>query len=1571
MQVLEEARGVSRRGACHFMRAMAVAATIVSVASTATAQIAVSANGTPGYSIGVSVPPGIGGMVPNLALTYTGGSINGPVGYGWSLSGLSMITRCAPNRAADGVAGGVRYAPSDRLCLDGQRLIETDTNGVPVASTPAANGALLDASGHSDTGYTEYRTQTDLYARIRAYGMANGATANGPAYFKVWTKAGQIYEYGAGPSSNSSTNALISPYGSSVASAWAVARISDTVGNFIDFKYSYSNTAWGSGPSAGSPTVGHEWELAEIQYTGTQNANVSQAANNKIVFEYDSRPDTPYSAQDRSEAYHLGFKNVSVQRLKTIRSYVNWPSTSLGVVMPSGALAPVPATAVEVRALKLGYEVGPVTHRSRLISAQDCFGASESTCLPPTSITYAANPTNETYSPNAAFAASALATLPLANAAGSLGVLLGDFNGDGRTDIIRWSDTPSQNLLFTSNGDGTFTQGAAGVAGLTLFRSDGCYSSIAMDFNGDGLTDILRVEQGTATSASGVITTCPTPIVNILYLSKGDGTFTPITLPSNISLAQVVAQPKATPTCPSTQTIGVPTTPSVTQGAAAAGRAATPETTCTKVITIYSSNGGSNFHIMDVNGDGIPDIVTTITPAYQDQLTQPNPDSLCGICTHVYLGSTSGTFTELATTNIANHTVYGPPSGRYSPLRFHPYVVDMDGDGLSDLLVDSGIWRSLGNGNFQQLTTSLSGSCQYPMDFNGDGRVDCMNLRAPISSNWLGLSDGSGNFPSVANFNLAGAGVLTPTAIPTPVGSGVGVVFADLDGDGRTDIIRWMDDPTQNAVFLSNGDGSFRQSTAFNLNTAAYALHKSDLSVDFVTGDFTGNGTTEILRTVSSITAGSPATTNQLFVKNSTIPSEELKSVTPPSGLTSTVTLFSLPNSSSALGPRYTSARSLTNPVAYPKVDLTSPIRVVETVETATGVGTSTTKSEYAYGGFRAALDGRGPLGFLTVSEQHSAPDGSPLTTTTTYLQDGSYQGMAAVSQTTDAGLNVGAPLISRTTNSYCDSTSTAAPTVIPNGGAVVAPCATSSVVQRPYLYQSLEEGWDIDSGRTPLPTVRTSNVFDGFGNPTQITVATVGTAVGLSQSVTKTTNSTYLNTTSGDTWLLGRLQTSTQTNTVPNSLQSIATSAGSATYASATTGVAFNATWSAPSFANTMVGQSTTAVATLTNTSSGTLPITAPGASSVTGTDFAFVSTTCGSSLAVGGACSVTVSFSPTAATTRTGMLTVQTAVGAKSVGLSAQGLTPPALSLSGCTSTSPVTTPASASMTCTVGNTGQTAATGISYGSSLGGMTIGGGPANCGASTSNCGTVTIGSPTAVGNYVGTLSATPSVGNAGTAGFNLTVQSAVVITLTGCSSVTPATPPAVATMTCNVGNSGAAAASGLTYASSVGGMSISGPTSCAASSSCGTVRLTTPAAQGAYTGVLSVTPASGSGASAGFNLYETAAPVPFTSTSPTTSITATGRMGTWTFTNPNAFAVTVTTVGATVTPSYMASDVSIGGSCGSATVAAGGTCTVTLTTIADCTAYTATPTVTSAGGVATGTGVLSQPKTTNTRSCT
>src|ERR1700747_3751116 len=61
-------------------------------------------------------------------------------------------------------------------------------------------------------------------------------------------------------------------------------------------------------------------------------------------------------------------------------------------------------------------------------------------------------------------------------------VFVGDFNGDGKPDILT-----SDGTLNLGNGDGTFTLGAA-VSGAPL---------AVADFNGDGKPDIL--EQGTGT----------------------------------------------------------------------------------------------------------------------------------------------------------------------------------------------------------------------------------------------------------------------------------------------------------------------------------------------------------------------------------------------------------------------------------------------------------------------------------------------------------------------------------------------------------------------------------------------------------------------------------------------------------------------------------------------------------------------------------------------------------------------------------------------------------------------------------------------------------------------------------------------------------------------------------------------------------------------------------------------------------------------------------------------------------------------------------------------------------------
>ena len=323
--------------------------------------VAVTASGTPSYGIALQLPPGIAGMTPNLGLA---GGVNGPVGYGWTIQGISTITRCPGTVATDGAIKGVFFARTDKLCLDGQRLIRTNASGQPSAANPAANGALEDAVGLGAGATTEFRTEKDTYARIRAYGYAGGdATGNsGPAYFMVWTKSGQIYEYGASPGADANTNALVAAQGKSIPMAWAVSRISDTLSNYIDFKYIQRDSYWGPGPLGGIVQNGREWNLVEVQYTG----HGTQAPTNKVVFDYADRPDTPGHPQDRAEAYQQGSKNVSIWRLQAIRSYVNWNGPALGVVpqgtafpsvpylMPDvGTLATPPASAVKVKTVKI------------------------------------------------------------------------------------------------------------------------------------------------------------------------------------------------------------------------------------------------------------------------------------------------------------------------------------------------------------------------------------------------------------------------------------------------------------------------------------------------------------------------------------------------------------------------------------------------------------------------------------------------------------------------------------------------------------------------------------------------------------------------------------------------------------------------------------------------------------------------------------------------------------------------------------------------------------------------------------------------------------------------------------------------------------------------------------------------------------------------------------------------------------------------------------------------------------------------------------------------------------------
>ncbi len=160
----------------------------------------VNETGAATYTIPITVPPGTGGMAPTLSLNYNSQSGNGPLGVGWSLGGLSAITRCPASYAQDGFKGGINYDGNDRYCLDGQRL-------VAVSGAYGADGA-------------EYRTETESYTRVISYGSAG----SGPAWFKAWTKSGQIMEYGNTAASR------IEAQGKPTLRVWAVDKISDTKG---------------------------------------------------------------------------------------------------------------------------------------------------------------------------------------------------------------------------------------------------------------------------------------------------------------------------------------------------------------------------------------------------------------------------------------------------------------------------------------------------------------------------------------------------------------------------------------------------------------------------------------------------------------------------------------------------------------------------------------------------------------------------------------------------------------------------------------------------------------------------------------------------------------------------------------------------------------------------------------------------------------------------------------------------------------------------------------------------------------------------------------------------------------------------------------------------------------------------------------------------------------------------------------------------------------------------------------------------------------------------------------------
>ena len=343
----------------------------------------VSSSGAFTYTIPIAVPPGTAGIEPKLSLSYNSQGGNGLLGMGWSLAGLSVIHRCPKTMVQDGVIGGVNYNANDRYCLDGQRL-------VAVSGTYGADA-------------TEYRTESESYSRIVSY----GSQGSGPAWWKVWTKSGQIIEYG------NTTDSRIEAQGKSEVMLWALNQLADTVGNTLTVSYIEDN------PNG-------QFYPDRIDYTG--NSSAGKSPQNSVRFVYETRPDiTPL--------YQAGSLMRNTLRLKNVQMYVGDSTLT--------------------RDYRLAYEQNVASQRSRLTSITECAG--DGSCLPETNLNWA-NIAN-------GFDTQTWATSNVWSGSGRN--WQGDFNGDGKTDIASANGASVVVRLSTPTGFDTQVWATSNVwAGL-------------------------------------------------------------------------------------------------------------------------------------------------------------------------------------------------------------------------------------------------------------------------------------------------------------------------------------------------------------------------------------------------------------------------------------------------------------------------------------------------------------------------------------------------------------------------------------------------------------------------------------------------------------------------------------------------------------------------------------------------------------------------------------------------------------------------------------------------------------------------------------------------------------------------------------------------------------------------------------------------------------------------------------------------------------------------------------------------------------------------------------------------
>lgn len=393
-------------------------------------------------------------------------------------------------------------------------------------------------------------------------------------------------------------------------------------------------------------------------------------------------------------------------------------------------------------------------------------------------------------------------SLPVGTSGAS--ITTGDFNGDGKQDVVASVDNPNGGatgfFALFGNGDGTL-QAAQPAAAAAPAPFSG--AAVAADFNHDGIDDIAYVTNPPATSFPPAVQAFQ------VLLGRSNGQFA---LGTNLPL-------------PLFQSFG--------NIDSYIGLAFAGNTSAGTNLDLALISNSTTILLGDGNGG------FTFGPTYA--MSGPvNPETLTNGNTNL-LFEVNSEFTSLSAGN-GDGTFQAIPSFPSNP---GLVLVDVNGDGLTDVLYVDNYGNlvtalSRGDGTFSQIdqTTPLSSPIDIVVagDFNGDGKVDLIAIgpgTSTPSGNPIALYFCQGNGNGTFQACVAGPPLAPGVAYPT-------ANIGDFNGDGKLDVMFGSSALPNKGVanellFIpGNGDGTFGAPVTVSdqNNAGPLAIFPSDLNKD-------------------------------------------------------------------------------------------------------------------------------------------------------------------------------------------------------------------------------------------------------------------------------------------------------------------------------------------------------------------------------------------------------------------------------------------------------------------------------------------------------------------------------------------------------------------------------------------------------------------------------------------------------------------------------------------------------------------------------------------------------------------